>query len=74
MNNMGHHFRRMTMDIPTDELMDAVAKIKIDDENIEDFLATYLPEDRERLLIVVVDADGTLQSIQPIDYSRWGRG
>lgn len=64
----------MTMDIPTDELMDAVAKIKIDDENIEDFLATYLPEDRERLLIVVVDADGTLQSIQPIDYSRWGRG
>ncbi|NIS79995.1 MAG: hypothetical protein GTO14_07265 [Anaerolineales bacterium] len=59
------------MDIPTTDLMDAVAKIKIDEQEPEDVLATLRPEELERLSVIVVDADGTLQAIEPIDYSRW---
>ncbi len=51
--------------------MDAVAKIKIDEQEPEDVLATLRPEELERLSVIVVDADGTLQAIEPIDYSRW---
>ncbi len=62
------------MDISTEELIEAVAKVKAGEQSFEEAFASFDPEELERLQVVIVDADGTLQGIEPIDYSRWIRG
>jgi len=62
------------MDISTNELMEAVAKVKAGEQTVEEAFASFDREELERLQVVIVDADGTLQGIEPIDYSRWIHG
>ncbi len=59
------------MDISTNELIEAVAKVKAGEQTVEEAFASFDLEELERLQVVIVDADGTLQGIEPIDYSRW---
>jgi len=63
--------RRIIMDISTTELMEAIAKVKAGEQTVDEAFASLPPEERELLQVVVVEADGTLQAIEPIDYSRW---
>ncbi len=60
------------MDIQTEELMEIVYKLKSGEEDADEILADLSLEDRERLEIIVVEADGTMQAVEPIDYSRFG--
>jgi hypothetical protein len=62
------------MEISTVELMEAIAKVKAGEQTVEEAFASFPPEEREILQVVVVEADGTLQAIEPIDYSRWRWG
>jgi hypothetical protein len=59
------------MEISTVELMEAIAKVKAGEQTVEEAFASFPPEEREILEVVVVEADGTLQAIEPIDYSGW---
>ena len=59
------------MDISTNELIEAVAKVKAGEQTVEEAFASFDLEELERLQVVIVDTDGTLQGIEPIDYSRW---
>ena len=58
------------MDISTNELIEAVAKVKAGEQTVEEAFASFDLEELERLQVVIVDTDGTLQGIEPIDYSR----
>jgi len=51
--------------------MEAVAKVKSGEQTVEEAFAALPAEEQERLRVYIVDADGSLRGIEPIDYVRW---